>query len=258
MPERLVPSHDAVRRLIHFAARDGVTFLDLTYGAGGCWRAPLPPGIVLTTNDLAPHLSTDLHLNYRNTGLPARAFHWVVVDPPHTGDNGKTGIFWRQYRGTAKGNDQVRADVIASVLEAWRIAADGIIVKLTDANHGDELVLLSYDVIAALGLMPYAMIITYRETPIDQPRRKTDRVPDNNSAIYLAFRKDSQKAQDFDEAYERQAALLPLGTVTRLGRCSICHKRLPDGSRRDRTYCSRACLQEAYRRRCRRQLQATP
>src|SRR6266540_2675654 len=98
-----VASHDAVRRLAHLAARDAEGALDLTYGAGGCWRAPLPPGIALTTNDLDRSLPTDLHLDYRATGLRDGSFDLVVYDPPHTADNGEHGHFCARYRGAAKG-----------------------------------------------------------------------------------------------------------------------------------------------------------
>jgi hypothetical protein len=248
MPERQVPSHEAVRRLLHYTFRDAVSVLDLTYGGGGCWHAPLPPGIALTTNDLAPSVAADLHLDYRATGLPSGSFDVPVIDWPHTADNGKSGYFWRQYRGTAKGNAALVEDVVAGALEAWRIARVGIIVKLTDASHGSELVLLSYEVIAALGMRPYAQITAYKPAAITNPRHRAERVPRSNGAIYLTFRKDGPTHKSFDDLYERQPAALRIGPILRLGRCANCNDKLPSG-RSHRAYCKDACRQRAYRQR---------
>ncbi len=35
-------SHEAVRWYLHFAFRDAHSVVDLSYGAGGCWRRPYP------------------------------------------------------------------------------------------------------------------------------------------------------------------------------------------------------------------------
>jgi hypothetical protein len=245
MPERLVRSHGAVRRLLHFAFRDGYSVLDLTYGAGGCWRRPLPPDISLTTSDGSPDIGADHHLDYRATGLPDGAYDVVVFDPPHTGDQSEVSYFGRRYRSAVRGNDALVQDVVAGAVEALRISAVGVIAKLADTNHGSELVLLSYEVIAALG-RPYTLLMTYRTSGIANPRHKVQRIPDSNGAIYLAFRKDSPKHQDFDKLYARQEmSRLAAPQASRL--CENCDR--PIGDRRaDALTCSDRCRQRMRRR----------
>lgn len=130
-----IDSHDATRRLINLAFRDAHTAIDLTYARGGCWKGPLPPGLSLTTSNLDPTAATDLHLNYLATGLDDESFDLVVFDPVHLADAGQHSIM-RQRFGTVKSSKQLRAELEAGALEAWRIARLGIIVKVTDHSHG--------------------------------------------------------------------------------------------------------------------------
>jgi hypothetical protein len=203
MPEGSTKSHGAVRRLLHLAFRDGHTILDLTYGSGGCWSPPSPPGIRLSTNDLCPDVPAQHHRDYRATGLPDGAYDVVVFDPPHTADQSAVSYFGRRYRSAVKGNDALVEDVVAGALEAFRIGAVGVIVKVADTNHGSEFVQLSYAVTAALG-RPYTQLLTYRPSGIANPRHVAQRVPDSTVAVYLAFRKDSHKHRDFDTLFARQ------------------------------------------------------
>src|SRR5436190_759934 len=97
-------SSEAVRRLLHLAYRDCTTVLDLTYGSGGFWRGPRPPGITLLTDWVnrlrggynqytrgdAPYLYCALH-TYRpsNTVDPK----WTVQRVPRS--NGATYLAYR-------------------------------------------------------------------------------------------------------------------------------------------------------------------
>src|SRR4051794_24665594 len=78
-----IGSAEAVRRLAHLAFRDAHSALDLTHAAGRFWSDPLPPGLAVTMNNLDNSASTDLHLDFTATSLPAGAFDLVVLDPPH-------------------------------------------------------------------------------------------------------------------------------------------------------------------------------
>lgn len=195
----------ATRWCLHLAFRDAVTVTDLTHGGGGCWTDPSPPGIVLTTSNIDPSAGTDLHVDYRRTGLPERFSDVVVFDPPHTADNGKNGHFAARYGGTAKGNAALIEDVVAGAREAMRIARIGIIAKIIDASHGGELVSLSDAVRRALEpARVYFELVTVKAKALRDPKHKVQRVPDNNGAIYLAFRKDGHRHRDFDRLYARQ------------------------------------------------------
>ena len=199
-----IKSDDAVRRLLDLAFRDARTALDLTYGAGRFWRDPMPPGLVLTTNNIDPTSDADLHLDYRETGLEAGSFDVPIFDPPHTADNGAGGLYYNRYGGTAKGNAALIEDIQAGVREAWRIARVGVVVKVTDASHGGEWVALSDAVKAGIPMPPYFELRTVRAAPIRDPKHRVQRVPKSNGAVYLVFRKDGHRHLDFDRLFARQ------------------------------------------------------
>lgn len=196
-----IKSDEAVRRLLHLALRDAGSCLDLTYGAGRCWSDPLPPGLSLTTNNIDPDAATDLHLDYRGTGLPDGYRGAVLFDPPHTADNGKTGLFWARYGGTTKGNLALIQDVVCGALESWRLASVGLVVKVIDASHGHEWVSLSDAVKAVIPVRPYFEMRTIRRVPIKDTKHRVQRVPKNNASVYVVFRKDGHRHIDFDRLY---------------------------------------------------------
>jgi hypothetical protein len=194
----------AIRWLLHLVFRDAHTALDLTYGAGGFWRDPLPPGLNVTGNNPDPASRADLHLDYTATGLPDGAYDIVCFDPPHTADNGRDGHFAGRYGGTLRGNAALCADVAAGAVEAWRVARVGTLVKVIDACHESKLVVLTDCVKAAVGARPYVVLHTVGRGPIIDPKHRAVRVPRNNGATYLAFRKDGHRHRDFDRLYARQ------------------------------------------------------
>jgi hypothetical protein len=202
------PSHLAVRHLLHLAFRDCVTVLDLTYGAGGFWNDPLPPGITVLRNILDASREAEFHRDYGETGLPASSADLVAFDPPHTADNGEGGHFKQRYGGTVKGNIALMADIRTGVAEAWRLASIGILVKVADSSHGGEYLPESTWVQQEVGRVPYAVIHTVKPHPILDPKHRVQRVPKSNGAVYLAFRKDSHRHKNWDALYERQERAL--------------------------------------------------
>ena len=242
-----VPSHEATRRLVHLAFRDAHTALDLTYAHGGFWREPLPPGLRLATNSLDPNAGAELCLDFTRTGLPDDAYDLAVYDPPHVADGGVGSIIARRF-GTVRGTDALRETIVAGALEAWRIAAVGILVKVTDHSHGGEFLSQSDWVKAATPVRPYFVLHTYRGGHLRDGKHHVQRVPRSNGAVYPAFRRDGHRHKDFDRLYARQPAALRGGSLLALGRCAMCNGPLGKG-RRDRGYCSAACRQRAYRER---------
>jgi len=242
-----IASHEATRRLVHLAFRDAHTALDLTYAHGGCWRDPLPPGLRLTTSNLDPASAAELHLDFTATGLPDDAYDLVVYDPPHLADGGATSIMARRF-GTVKGTVALRETIEAGAREAWRIASIGVVVKVTDHNHGGELLLQSDWIKDALPVGPYTMLHTMRPGHLRDGKHRAERVPRSNGAVWLVFRRDGHQHKSFDDLYERQPAALRSAGRLRLGRCAACEGALPQG-RSDLAYCSGACRAAAYRRR---------
>lgn len=235
---RIAPA-DVIRRLLQLAFRDGRTVLDLTH-AGGCfWGDPLPPEIVLTTNNIDPDAATDLHLDFTATGLPDDASDVVIYDPPHNEHTGRASFMRARY------GNATRELIEAGTREAWRIARLGIIVKVQDQNHGSEYVEESEWVRhAVLRDDGTPMPVYFKLEQIGHPtlghgRRKLhQRVPYRSASTYLVFRKDSHKHRDFDLEYLRQERI----------RCEVCNALLVD-RRKQSTTCSTACRQKAYRRR---------
>ncbi len=171
----------------------------------------------------------------------------VLADPIHVADGGQASIMARRF-GTVRGTSKLRDDIMACSQEAWRIAAVGIVVKVTDHAHGGEFLSQSDWVKAAIPVRPYAVLHTHRGGYLGDGKRTVQRIPWNNGAVYLAFRKDGHRHKDFDRLYRRQPAALRMGALLQLGRCASCNAALPDG-RRDRAYCLPACRQKAHRQR---------
>jgi len=239
-----IESDAAVRRLVHLVFRDAHSALDLTFAHGAFWREPYPPGLCVTSNNRDPGSGADLHLDFTATGLPDGAYDLVVYDPPHIADGGERSIVARRF-GTIATTPALRDLIVAGCREAWRVASVGVLVKVADHSHGGELLPLSDWVKGVLPVAPYAVLHTFRRGYLRDGKHRAVRVPRNNGATYLAFRKDGHGHRDFDQLYARQGALRVPGP-TRLARCATCNGPLGDG-RRDRSYCSSACRQRAYR-----------
>jgi hypothetical protein len=201
-----IGSAEAVRRLVHLAFRDCTTALDLTYAHGGFWSDPLPPGLVVTGNNLDPTSTADLHLDFRATGLPDGAYDLVVYDPPHVADAGAASIMGQRF-GSVRGIPALREVIQAGVREAWRVTSVGILVKVADHAHQGRHHQLSRWVEDAVGAELYFDLHTYRSAYLRDGKHRAVRVPRNNGASYLVFRKSGPVHLDFDRLYDRQQAL---------------------------------------------------
>lgn len=196
-------SAEAVRRLLDLAFRDCATALDLTHAHGRFWQAPLPPGLVVTRNNLDPSSSAELHLDFTATGLPDGAYDLVILDPPHVADAGLNGIMGTRY-GTVRGIAALRALVEAGVREAWRIAAVGVLIKVADHAHQGAHQALSDWVKMAVPVPLYFDMHTYRSAYLRDGKHRVARVPRSNGAMWLVFRKSGPAHLDFDRLYRRQ------------------------------------------------------
>lgn len=200
-----ITSADATRRLVHLAFRDAHTALDLTHAHRGFWADPLPPGLTLTSNNLDPTANADLHLDFTATGLSDGAYDLVVYDPPHVADAGVESIMGQRF-GTVRGIEGLRGLIVAGAVEAWRVARVGVLVKIADHSHQSEHQALSDWVKAAIPMPLYTQLHTVRPSYLRDGKHRATRVPRNNGATYLVFRKDSHRHRDFDALYERQEA----------------------------------------------------
>lgn len=197
-----IDSAEAVRRLLHLAFRDAHAAIDLTHAHGRFWRGPLPPGLTVTSNNVDQASSADLHLDFTATGLSDGAYDVVVYDPPHIADGGKNGIMARRF-GTVRGIEALRELIQSGAREAWRISAVGMLVKVADHAHQGEHRQLSRWVEATVPVAPYTELHTIDRALTDGKWRAC-RVPRNNGAMYLAFRKSGPHHMDFDRLYQCQ------------------------------------------------------
>lgn len=239
-------SAEATRRYIDLAYRDCHTALDLTHGAGRFWERPYPPGLTVITNNRDPRSPADLHLDFTNTGLVDQSYDLVIYDPPHVADLGATSFYLGRY-GSARSSADLFRLVTAGVREAWRLAAVGVLVKVADSNHGGVFLELSRWVADELDASPYFVAHTVRPSATKDPKHKVQRVPKNNGAVYLIYRKDGARHLDFDRRYARQMSrLAPLLSVRR---CAKCDNPIGAGRRSDATTCSDRCRQRLRRQR---------
>lgn len=238
----------ATQILLHSYGRDVWIFFDSTYASGGSWRWPVPADLTVVPNNWDPHADTPYHRDYTDTGFPDRSWPGVTWDPIHLDDLGKDS-FMRQRYGTVAGAGALRDHITRGAAEMWRITDTVLIVKLTDGPHGQRYHQLTRWVESAIDVPPCGVLVSTRARP--SPRRKGEvpRVPPNNSAIWLVFRRDGQDGRypDFIRLYERQEASR-LAEQRRARRCAICDS--PIGDRRgDAATCSGACRQRASRQR---------
>jgi hypothetical protein len=201
-----VGSAEAVRRIMDLAYRDCHSVLDLTWGGGARGGPPPPPDVVITTNNLDPLSGSNLHRDFRHTGLPDRHHDLVIYDPPHLADGGTRGVMASRY-ATVKGGRALRDLVYAGAREAARVARVGVLAKVADHAHGGRWLDLSAWVVEAIHLHSlhslYFVLHTYR-APLVDPKWKVQRVPRSNGATYLAFRFGDGKHVDFERLYARQ------------------------------------------------------
>jgi hypothetical protein len=200
-----ISSAEAVRRLVHLAFRDCASVLDLTYAHGRFWADPLPPGLIVATKNLDLDSATDLHVDFRQTGLPDGAFDLAILDPPHIADGGKRGIMARRY-GTVKGIAALREMIEDGAREAWRVSRIGVLIKVADYAHQGQHQRLSHWVEGALPVPPYVVLHTFKPYFLRDRKHRAVRVPRSNGAIWLAFRKSGHRHVDFDRMYARQEA----------------------------------------------------
>lgn len=239
---RRYTNNQAVRLLAHCCLRDAHTALDLTFGAGTFWKGQRPPSLSVTGNNIDPKAPTDLHVDFTDTGLQDGSYDLVVYDPPHLPHLGETSFMGKRF-GTVRSTAGFRTQTEAGALEAWRIARVGIIVKLADAPNGGAYLPATSWAVEALGVWPvYVLHSIGRPSP--RPPGEIARMPRNNGADWLVFRKDGNRYPDFIKLYARQMSRLGLGP-----KCPMCDMPMPEGRRSIARTCSDACRQRARRQR---------
>ena len=156
--------------------------------------------------------------------------------------------FMRRRDGTVAGAGALRDHLTRGAAESWRITDVVLMVKLTDGPHGGRLQQLTRWVESAIDVPPCGELISTRARPSPRPKGEVARVPPNNSAVWLIFRRDGQDGRypEFVERYERQQ-VSQIASLESARRCPMCDSLLSD-RRRDAATCSDRCRQAAHRR----------
>ena len=178
-----------VAAILRVCFPDASTALDTTYGHGAFWDGSAH--VEVTGSDIEPGRSPHGTADFRNLPYDDEAFDVVVFDPPHLADGGEDSIMAQRY-GTY-GGDELEDAVTRGAREAWRVARLGVVVKVTDAVHGQQYVPMSDWVRGSLGdhwMVPYEVVHQVRERALEDPKWCEQLSARNNGATYLAFRKD--------------------------------------------------------------------
>lgn len=173
-----VPTAEIIARVIRVVYPDARTAIDLTPGRRAFWRDETPLLVDFSTYD------------FRDLPYADGSYDLAILDPPHTEDS-RSGIMGQRYGGEYK-HHELEPAVRAGVREAWRIARVGALFKVVDAVHGQQLVRMSRWVIEELG-EPYEQVFQVRERALRDPKWRLQLSARNNGAIYLAYRRGSQR-----------------------------------------------------------------
>lgn len=179
-----------VAQLLRVYFPDAETAFDSTGGDGGFWDGSQP--VQVTALYVDPLQAANGRVaDFRQVDYDDDAFDVALFDPPHLADGGDDSIMTEKFGTYADAN---LADVIRDgVREAWRVARLGIIVKVTDHVHGQQYVLESDWVRAAIGQPPYDEVYQVRPGAMIDPKWEEQLSAYNNGATYLIFRKGDQK-----------------------------------------------------------------
>src|SRR5262249_15044813 len=130
--------------------------------------------------------------DFRALGSRTGSYDVVTYDPPHIQDGGRNGIMAQRY-GTYRAGE-LQTVVQAGTREAWRAARLGIVVKVCDHVHQQQLQWMTGWVREALDWrVPYEVVHQVRTHPLIDPKWQQQLSARNNGATYLVFRHGDQR-----------------------------------------------------------------
>jgi hypothetical protein len=189
---------EVIAAILRTCFPDAASVYDATYGYGGFLNGNLLNHLEVTATDLNPEREAPNGVaDVRHLPFADGEFDVVLFDPPHNADAGKESIMGTRFGSyTEKELEQV---VRQGTRECWRVARLGIVVKITDAVHGQRYVCMSDWVRESLGnspMVPYDRVDYVRRSNIEDPRWTQKGEPcsmRNNGSTFLVFRKNSQR-----------------------------------------------------------------
>ncbi len=186
-----LPTPIIVAQILRVYFPNASTAFDLTGGDGGFWDGSelLEVTRLIVDPDKSPSGTAE---DFRDLShLADDAFDVTLFDAPHNADAGEESVMGERY-GTYAGAGLEDA-IQRGAKEAWRIGRLGAVVKVTDQIHGQQYVLESDWVRAAIGQKPFDEVYAVRPNPMIDPKWGEQLSAYNNGSTYLIFRKDGPK-----------------------------------------------------------------
>jgi hypothetical protein len=163
----------AVARTLNVWFLDARTIVDLTPGCLAFWGPSAP--VTMSEHDL-------IALSY-----PDASFDLAVFDTPHRADQAPSSVMFARY-GTVRDQD-LEPLIRAGCREAWHVARLGVLIKVTDAIHGQRFVRMSGWVYDELG-EPFDVVHVQHHPLLDRRWKAPQLSARNNGSTYIAFRRD--------------------------------------------------------------------
>lgn len=164
-------SDDLIVRLVATHFSDATTLFDPT-GSYGVFYKKLT-GIRVLRGDIRLEVDPDILASFEAIPLKDDAVDVCVFDPPYKRGSRKTGAtsdYYSNRYGNAPNNENAATkQYYRAVPELFRVASQGVIIKLQDAADGhsfhDRRFLVSKFVEAHTGLRPHDVALVYRQSP---------------------------------------------------------------------------------------------
>lgn len=187
-----LPTPTVVALILRVLFPDALTALDVTYGSGNFWDGSAH--VSVRAHDSDPTRAPDGVVDFTSLPYDDDAYDVALFDPPHLEDAGEASIM-RERFGTYAHAD-LQTVIAQGASEAWRVAALGIVVKVTDHVHAVADTWFRRQtrwVIDAIGQEPYDVVHQVRSNVFVDPKWQEQLSAYNNGSTYLIFRKGDQR-----------------------------------------------------------------
>jgi len=187
-----LPTPIIIAQILRVYFPEAETALDMTGGDGGFWDGS--ELLAVTRLIVDPSNAPDGTEDFRSLPHIPDGHHDVTIfDPPHLAETGHSGGIMGGKFGTYDDMAEMEHAIRAGCGEAWRIGRLGTVIKVTDHVHGQQYVLESDWVRAAIGRPPFDEVYQVRDHAVIDPKWEDQLSAYNNGSTYLIFRKDGAR-----------------------------------------------------------------
>ncbi len=183
-------SAEVIAKMIKTLFPDVETVLDTTYGHGGFWDGTLD--VTVVGMDLDPTRARDVVADFRALPFADASFDLVVFDPPFLTDTSKGGLMGERFGSFGSIPDLQRA-VEAGLMEAWRVARIGVLIKVQNYIHGSLPVRMTRWVEDLIPYDAYGEVHLLRSSKLLDRKWGDQLSVYSNHATFLAYRHGNQR-----------------------------------------------------------------